>query len=169
VGGWEVRLFLGWSGCVVEVPEPPQERERMARSSTKYFMEGFISEMSGGRGAKGVGEIVKCVKNVKLRAGAGLEVVGDALVVEYTAFHTPFWLHEGPPSSGAQTWASTYRGGVARIDVFFSVWRNGVVELRGKVARKNFGKCRERNSDAQHFAEETAAQAAPTNCGRGKL
>src|SRR6185436_15574255 len=97
VGGWEVRLFLGWSVWVVEVPEPPQERERMARSSTKYFMEGFISEMSGGRGAKGVGEIVKCVKNVKLRAGAGLEVVGDALVVEFTAFHTPFWLHEGPP------------------------------------------------------------------------
>lgn len=46
--------------------------------------------------------------------------------------------------------SATYRGGVARIDVFFSGLRNGDGDFVGDLAKKNFGINRMRNSDAQH-------------------
>jgi hypothetical protein len=111
-------------------------------------MEGFISEMAGGRMSKGGGEIVKSVKNVKLRAQGGLEVVVGAVVVDFTAIHTPVRLHE---SAGQvrRIEASIYTGGVARIDQFFSGRRNGNWKFPREVEKKNFEKVGRRNREAQ--------------------
>lgn len=68
------------------------------------------------------------------------------------------------------------RGGVARIDVFFSGWRNGDGRFARKDVGKNFGFCRERNSNAQlvarvGFADTTMARGFATgsarDCGGG--
>src|SRR5262245_34551127 len=45
--------------------------------------------------------------------------------------------------------ASIRSGGVARIDQFFSGWRNGVSAFPGEVEQKNLGIVRQRNTNAQ--------------------
>ena len=47
-------------------------------------------------------------------------------------------------------------GGVARIDTFFSGWRNGLGQNRGKTREKNFEEGHMCNGEAQQGSEKKA-------------